>query len=178
MSTPRSSIKRPRPVKRAPSSTRSIERPTHEPSGNGSTRDVLADCSIPMVLAAAFFGTRFRPLFGDLAENGHTVRSHNLPTSLISHAASQYEYTSVGQPRSRAEFAGADTGMVAKKPREMRRNIESQLRANRGNVSVVVYDSRDCALQPHDVEIDSRWNADGGLESPEEMRPRQAGFLR
>src|SRR5450759_2265978 len=88
VSTPISSMKRPRPVNSAPSSTRSIERPTHGPSGDGFANDVPADCFIPMVLAAAFFGTRIGALFGDIAENGHTARSQNLPNSLISYAAS------------------------------------------------------------------------------------------
>jgi hypothetical protein len=54
--------------------------------------------------------------------------------------------------------------MIAKKPREVSRNVESKPRADLGNVDIIVYNGVNRAFQPHDVEVDPGRNTDRGFE--------------
>jgi hypothetical protein len=62
--------------------------------------------------------------------------------------------------------------MIAKKPREVSRNVESQPRADLGNVDIIVYNGINRPFQPHNVEVDAWRNADRGFEQTKEMRAR------
>src|SRR6185312_10409700 len=74
-------------------------------------------------------------------------RLTNASYSLCCNAAN----LSVGQPRDRAELTRRNAGMIAEKPREMRRNIKSEPRADLGEASIARHYCIDGVLEPHHV---------------------------
>ena len=81
---PRSSMKRPRPVSSAASSTRSIERPTHGRLASSMPDiDAAAACAILTYSPGAFFSAPRRNYCQNIRRASHAAGSHDLPIRLI-----------------------------------------------------------------------------------------------